>query len=273
MAQLRGLLPPGATRSPAARSASRRSGSASRAWGVQFHPEVTRADVDAWLDESQRRPRRGARSGSTPRRSAPRPPARSPPGTTSGRGIAARFLRSGPSRRCPLQRREVGGRQAAVHQEGRGVHEGRLVAGQEQRAGGDLARLGEAARREVNQPARGLLRVLGEQLLEQRRVDRARAERVHADAAARELHAELARHRQHPALRGRVGDLRDGGAHHRHERGGVDDRPAAVVEQVRDAELAAEEDRLAGSRSARDPRPRRRCRGSRRRRRARCRRC
>src|ERR671918_506907 len=47
------------------------------------------------------------------------------------------------------------------------------------------------------------------------------AERVDAHAAARELHAELARHREHAALGGRVGDRRGGSPHHRHERGGV----------------------------------------------------
>ena len=44
------------------------------------------------------------------------------------------------------------------------------------------------------------------------------------------------------ALGGGVGDLRDGRAHHRDERGGVDHRAAAGLEQVRDAVLAAEED-------------------------------
>ena len=56
----------------------------------------------------------------------------------------------------------------------------------------DLPRLGEAAHRQVHEPPRRLLRVLGEQLLEQRACSPARAERVHAHAAARELDAQLA---------------------------------------------------------------------------------
>ena len=63
---------------------------------------------------------------------------------------------------------------------------------------------------------------------------------------ARELDAELARERQHAALRRGVGDLRGRGAHHRDERGGVDHRAAGRVvgEQMRDAVLAAEEHAL-----------------------------
>ena len=105
-------------------------------------------------------------------------------------------------------------------------------------------RLREAPHRHVHHPPRRLLRVVGVELAQQRRVDRAGAERVDAHAAARELDPELARQRQHAALRRRVGDLRRRRAHHRHERGGVDHRAAAGLQQVRDAVLAAEEDRL-----------------------------
>ena len=58
--------------------------------------------------------------------------------------------------------------------------------------------------------------------------DRPGAERVDAHAAAGELDAELAREREHAALRGGVGDLRGRRAHHRHERRGVDHRAAAA---------------------------------------------
>ena len=96
----------------------------------------------------------------------------------------------------------------------------------------------------MDEAAGGLLGVLGEELAQQRRLDRAGAERVDAHAAARELDAELACQRQHAALRGGVGDLRGRGAHHGDERRRVDDRATAALEQVRDAVLAAQEDRL-----------------------------
>ena len=93
-------------------------------------------------------------------------------------------------------------------------------------------------------PARRALGVLREELAQQRRVDRAGAQRVDAHAAARELDAQLARHRQHAALGGGVGDLRGRRAHHRDERRRVDHRAAGRVvgQQVRDAVLAAQED-------------------------------
>ena len=102
--------------------------------------------------------------------------------------------------------------------------ERRVVAGQERHRGGQFLRLGEPAHRHVHQPARRALGILGEQLLQQRRVHRSRAQRVDPDALPRVLHAELARHRQHAALGGGVGDLRRRRAHHRDERRGVDDR-------------------------------------------------
>ena len=119
----------------------------------------------------------------------------------------------------------------------------RVVARQEERPAGDLLGLAEAAHRHVDQALARLLGVLGEQLLEQRRVHGPGAERVHAHAAVGELHPKLARERQHAALRGGVGDLRHRGAHDGDEGGDVDNGPAARLEQVRDAVLAAQEDR------------------------------
>ena len=58
---------------------------------------------------------------------------------------------------------------------------------------------------------------LAKSSMQQRRGDRAGAERVDPDALAGELHAQLAGHRQHAALAGGVGDLRGGRAHQRHE--------------------------------------------------------
>ncbi|MDX6367208.1 MAG: hypothetical protein QOK30_2284, partial [Nocardioidaceae bacterium] len=86
------------------------------------------------------------------------------------------------------------------------------------------------------------LGVLGEELLEQRRVHRAGTQRVDADALAGELDAELARHGEHAALRGAVGDLRRRGAHHGDERRGVDDRPALLLQHVGQHRLAAQVD-------------------------------
>ena len=73
-----------------------------------------------------------------------------------------------------VERRRVGAAEPAVDQERRGGHVARLVAGEEQRGAGDLLGAREAAHRHVHEPPRGLLGVLGVQLLQQRRVDRAR---------------------------------------------------------------------------------------------------
>ncbi len=94
----------------------------------------------------------------------------------------------------------------------------------------------------MDEPAGGPLRVLGEQLLEQRGVDRARAQGVHADALAGELHAQFAGHGEDAALGGRVGDLGGGRAHPRHEGRGVDDGAPALAAHVRDGGLAAQVD-------------------------------
>ena len=124
------------------------------------------------------------------------------------------------------------------------VDEARFVAGEEQRPRRDLARLGEAAGRQVDEPASAFSGSFANSSWSSGVFTGPGQSAFTRMPLAGELDAQLARHRQHAALRRGVGDLRDGGAHHRHERGGVDDRPAAVVEQVRDAELAAQEDRL-----------------------------
>src|SRR6185369_11956003 len=86
--------------------------------------------------------------------------------------------------------------------------------------------------------------VLVEDPHEERRLHRAGAERVDADALAGELDGQLATHREDRSFGGRVGDLGGGGAEYGHERGDVDDRAAARLEEVRDAVLAAEVDAL-----------------------------
>ena len=90
---------------------------------------------------------------------------------------------------------------------------------------------------------------------------------------ARELHGELAAHREHRALRRRVRDLRRRRAEDRDERRDVDHRAAAPLEQVRDPVLAAEEDALRVHGLHAVPRLDRRCRAPTRRRPARCPRC
>ena len=102
--------------------------------------------------------------------------------------------------------------------------------------------LGEPADRDVDEAARGPLRVLGEQLLEQRGVDRPRAERVDADALAGELHAQFAGHGEDAALGRGVRDLRGRRAHPGHEGRGVDDRAPALAPHVGDGGLAAQVD-------------------------------
>ena len=88
------------------------------------------------------------------------------------------------------------------------------------------------------------LGILGEQLLQQRGVHRSGAQRVDPDALPGELHAELARHRQHAALGCGVGDLRRRRAHHRDERRGVDDRALLLRAPCAAARPAAQVHRL-----------------------------
>ena len=139
-----------------------------------------------------------------------------------------------------LFRRHVGAGDAAVDEERRRGDERRVVAREERDRGRDLGRLGEAAHRDVHEPPRRALGIRGEELFEQRRVHRAGAQRVDADAVAGELHAELAAQREHAALRRGVRDLRRRGAQGRDERRGVDDRAPARGLHVRDHHAAAQ---------------------------------
>src|SRR4028118_772998 len=118
--------------------------------------------------------------------------------STSIRGVppmASRMLLDRPCFiRTSLLGRNVCPGETAVNQEGRGVDVRRLVGGEEECGVGDLDGLGKAAHREVDEPTGCLLRVFGEELLQERRVHRAGAERVDADALAGKLDAELAAH-------------------------------------------------------------------------------
>ena len=101
-------------------------------------------------------------------------------------------------------------------------------------------RLAEAPHRDVHEAACRPLGILGEELGQQRRVHRTRAQGIDPYPLAGELHSELARHRQHAALAGGVADLAGGGAHHGDERGGVDDRSLSPCQQVGQRVLAAQ---------------------------------
>src|SRR5258708_39116996 len=75
----------------------------------------------------------------------------------------------------------VGGGDAAVDHEGGSRHERRVVGGEEQRGLGQLLGAPEAPHRDVHHAPRPAIRI-GEELLEQRGLDRPRAERVGPDA-------------------------------------------------------------------------------------------
>ena len=141
-----GCCRPAPSRSPAARVCLQAFRLPDRpVWGVQFHPEVTEADFGEWLDGWEDDAGAVA-TGLDPDAIRAETAAKIGAWNAVGRELSARFL-------ARLLRREVGAGQAAVHQERRGVHEARLVAGEEQRPRRDLARLGEAAGRQVDEPA------------------------------------------------------------------------------------------------------------------------
>src|SRR5579864_882961 len=92
----------------------------------------------------------------------------------------------GVSLRCRVRARDP-----AIHDERGGIDVARVVTGQEQGCPGDLLGPGKPSHWHVDEAPSGACRVLGEQLAEQRRVDRAGAERVDADAPTGELDPEL----------------------------------------------------------------------------------
>ena len=121
--------------------------------GVDLH--VRETGVQLVLETRSPRARR--------RRSSTRCRARAtrPASCTEGRRRTAAALPSGVPR---LQRGRVGAADPAVDEERRGRDEARLVAGQEEDGAGDLLGAAEAAHRDVDHPARGLLGVGGEEL-------------------------------------------------------------------------------------------------------------
>src|SRR5690606_3582593 len=102
------------------------------------------------------------------------------------------------------ERRRVCARQATVDEEGRRGDERGVGAREECDRGGELLGPSEAADRHMHQAACGALRILREQLLQQRRIHWSRAQGIHSDALASELDAELAGHCEHAPLRSGV---------------------------------------------------------------------
>src|SRR4028118_987962 len=113
--------------------------------------------------------------------------------STSIRGVppmASRMLLDGPCFiRTSLLGRNVCPGEAAVNQEGRCVDVRGLDRGEEAGRVSDLDGLGKTSHGQVDEPPSRLLRVLCEELLQERRVDWAGAERVDADALSGELDA------------------------------------------------------------------------------------
>src|SRR5215207_6592781 len=130
------------------------------------------------------------------------------PARTGRNTASSSALDSTGSTTTRLQGGDVGGADAAVDEERGRRDERGVVAGEEGDGRGELLRLGEASDGHVDQATLGALRVLGEQLLEQRGVHRAGAQSIDADPLAGELDAELARHGEHPSLGCGVRDLR-----------------------------------------------------------------
>ena len=173
------------------------------AWAIQFHAEVSarrRRELDRRLPL---RPGCGRGSASTRRRCGPRRRRRSARSTGSvaacaGAGSrrsraleAIRPIRSGPESGMPMRARRRRGTSMAVTKLDSSL--ARKSAALAISSG-----LAEAAHRHVDEAFRGAVSgSVGEQLLQQRRVDRARAERVDPHPAAGELDPELARERQH----------------------------------------------------------------------------
>src|SRR3954470_5778661 len=94
---------------------------------------------------------------------------------------AARTTRPATPASGRLFRRDVCSRDAAVDEEGRAVDVRRFVARKEERGVDDLARLRKPADGDVYEPPLRRLRIVAPDALQQRRLHRPGAERVHAD--------------------------------------------------------------------------------------------
>src|SRR3954454_25124498 len=87
------------------------------------------------------------------------------PGRT-GRSRASLASGTSGSTDMRLQRSDVVAADAAVDEEGGGGDERRVVAGQKRHRGREFGRLRESPDGNMDEPPRGALRILGEQLLE-----------------------------------------------------------------------------------------------------------
>ena len=143
-------------------------------------------------------------------------------------------------------RRNIRLRHTAIDHEVAAVHEARLVARQEEHSLSLLDGLSEPSSWEVHLTPVPLLLIVTKPVLQERRIERSRAESVEAEALTRVDDCELAGHGQHGALGGCVRELRGGGADESDDRGGVDDAAAllGVLAHGEDGVLAAEPDAL-----------------------------
>lgn len=121
-----------------------------------------------------------------------------------------------------------------------------LVAREEHHGPRLLHRLPEPPHREVNLPPQPLLLVIPQPILQQRRIQRRRAQRVEPEPLPRMHDGQLPRHGQHSPLASRIRKLRGRGPDEGDDAGGVDDGAARlrVPAQGEDGVLAAEPDAL-----------------------------
>ena len=242
---------PARRRSRAAPSASRRSASATSPGASSSTPRSRGADAEAWIDD-YRSDEDAVRIGLDP--DALRRRTREAIGAWND--ARPRALRAVPRPRSLLGR-DVGAREAAVDEEGRGGHVRRLVARQEERA--PARSRAASAKRPIGRCtsrraafsgslansscSSGVLTGPGQSAFT-RTPRRANSTPSSRDSASTR------------ALGGRVGDLRHGGAHHGDERGRVDDRAAAAPRAGAGSRACSTGTRCAGSRPARAARPR-----------------
>ena len=170
----------------------------------------------------------------------PLPPTSMPMASRPGRRPSRTPRRS--SMVLPIRRSEVVDGDPAVDDERRAVRPARLVRGEIDGHVDDLLGLAEPPGRVACQAELLGRLVLDQPVHQQRRLHRARADRVGPDPLRPELDRQAPRQRQDRALRRSVGVLRHAAADQRDEARDVDDRPAARLDHRRDRELAAEED-------------------------------
>lgn len=103
------------------------------------------------------------------------------------------------------------------------IHKAALITGQEHNRMRLLNRLTEPTRGEVDLPPVTLGLIITQPILQERRVQRRRAQAVEAEVLAGVDHGQLPRQGQDGTLGGGVGELRSGASHNGHHGRGVDD--------------------------------------------------